>query len=203
MDLLLSGISLGFIFNAAPGAIFAESLRRGIAGGFRPALHVQLGSLTGDFIWAVAGLSGIAALLSVPQTAPVMALLSAALLLYLAWQSGRDALAPLPAFSSSASVASALGTGALLSLANPMNLSYWAAMGGVVGAIAQTPSAAAFGLFLTGFMISSVAWCFICAAVIAMARRFVNRAVWSVVNGTCAAGFLAFAVIVLRAGLGW
>ena len=33
---------LGLIFNAAPGAVFAETIRRGVDGGYRPALAVPM-----------------------------------------------------------------------------------------------------------------------------------------------------------------
>ncbi len=50
---------LGLIFNAAPGAVFAETIRRGVDGGYQPALAVQIGSLAGDAAWAILGLAGI------------------------------------------------------------------------------------------------------------------------------------------------
>src|SRR5437868_13715745 len=58
--LLASAVLLGLVFSATPGAVNAESLRRGIARGFRPALAVQLGSLMGDMVWAAVALSGMA-----------------------------------------------------------------------------------------------------------------------------------------------
>ena len=61
--LFISAFLLGLIFNAAPGAVFAETVRQGVRGGYRPALGVQLGSLVGDALWAVLGLVGIGLLL--------------------------------------------------------------------------------------------------------------------------------------------
>lgn len=52
--LFASAFLLGLIFNAAPGAVFAETVRQGVRGGFRPALAVPLGSLAGDALWAAA-----------------------------------------------------------------------------------------------------------------------------------------------------
>ncbi|WP_215201023.1 LysE family transporter, partial [Escherichia coli] len=48
-------------------AVFSETLRRGLTGGFRPALLVQLGSLIGDAVWALLGLTGLALLLGYEQ----------------------------------------------------------------------------------------------------------------------------------------
>ena len=59
ISLFFAAFVFGLIFNAAPGAVFAETVRRGIRGGFRPALAVQLGSLAGDTLWALLGLSGV------------------------------------------------------------------------------------------------------------------------------------------------
>ena len=58
IELFISAMALGFLFNAAPGAIFTESLRRGLKGGFKSALYVQFGSLVGDLfgqllVWEV------------------------------------------------------------------------------------------------------------------------------------------------------
>lgn len=61
--LFISALSVGFVFNAAPGAVFAETLRQSFKGGFRPALLVQIGSLAGDAVWAIIGLAGVGLLL--------------------------------------------------------------------------------------------------------------------------------------------
>ena len=59
----LAAMLLGFVFNAAPGAVFSETLRRGLRDGYKPALLVQIGSLVGDATWAALGLTGLALLL--------------------------------------------------------------------------------------------------------------------------------------------
>ena len=53
----------GFVFCLSPGAVLAETLRRGLLHGFTSALLVQIGSLVGDAAWAVIGLTGIALLI--------------------------------------------------------------------------------------------------------------------------------------------
>ena len=58
LELLGMAFLLGFIFNAAPGAVFAETVRRGMSGGYRVALSVQFGSLVGDAVWAILALPG-------------------------------------------------------------------------------------------------------------------------------------------------
>ena len=63
----LAAMLLGFVFNATPGAVFSETLRRGLRDGYKPALMVQIGSLVGDATWAAVGLTGLALLLDSAQ----------------------------------------------------------------------------------------------------------------------------------------
>ncbi|NUP64734.1 MAG: LysE family transporter, partial [Nonomuraea sp.] len=65
-EIFVLALWVGLVFNAAPGAVFSESLRRGMRGGFRPAFAVQVGSLAGDAVWALLGLAGVGALFTVP-----------------------------------------------------------------------------------------------------------------------------------------
>ena len=188
IELFVSAFALGFLFNAAPGAIFAESLRRGMVGGFAQAFAVQVGSLIGDLIWAVLGLLGAAAIFTLPLVAQPMAVLGAALLGWMAWQSLRDAIRPMPCLMSSGvqSRKSAFAAGAGLSLSNPMNIPYWAA----------------FFVFIAGFMASSFLWCFVCAAGIGWTRHYVSPVIWRVLNLTCAGGLLFFALLTLSRLIG-
>lgn len=198
LALFISAFLLGLLFNAAPGAIFAESLRRGIKGGFTPAFAVQIGSLIGDFAWAVLGLLGAAALFTLPYVALPLALAGAGLLFWLSWQSLRDAARPVPEFDPSAiKPGSAFAVGAALSLSNPLNITYWAALGGTVTALGVTdPGWAAFTIFLAGFMVSSVLWCFFCAGLIAVSRRYVGPILWMSINVGCAIGLAIFGYMV-------
>ena len=63
LTLLITAFVLGFVFNATPGPVFAQTVRQGVQGGFRSALAVQIGSLVGDAVWAVVGLVGVGLLL--------------------------------------------------------------------------------------------------------------------------------------------
>jgi len=57
---------MGIAFAAPPGAVTAETFRRGAHGGFAVALGVQLGSLVGDATYALLALAGLAALAQNP-----------------------------------------------------------------------------------------------------------------------------------------
>ncbi|EMR0203119.1 MAG: chemotaxis protein [Pseudomonas sp.] len=205
-ELFIYAFVLGLLFNAMPGAIFTESLRRGMRGGFRPALDVQIGSLAGDFIWAVLGLLGAAALFTIPYVEKPLAIVGAILLGWIAWQALLDGLSPMPTFDPSSSTVggrSAVTTGAALSLTNPQNITYWTGLGGTITALGvANPGWTAFAVFLVGFMASSVLWCFICAGAIAWTRRFIGPRTWTILNIGCAVGIAYFAGLVLFRTLG-
>ena len=98
IELFTSALALGFLFNAVPGAIFTESLRRGLQGGFKSALYVQFGSLVGDLTWAVLGLGGAAVLFEVTAIKIPLAIFGGLLLAWLAFNSFIDATKKIPRF---------------------------------------------------------------------------------------------------------
>src|SRR5437667_8498848 len=87
--LVAAAFILGFVFNATPGPVFAETVRQGIRGGFRSAFAVQLGSLVGDALWAAIGLIGVGLLLQMESLRFPISLASIVYLLWLAWSSWR------------------------------------------------------------------------------------------------------------------
>ena len=200
--LFASAFVLGLVFNAAPGAVFAETVRQGVRGGYRPALAVQLGSLVGDASWALLGLAGIGLVMQVDALRWPIGLAGAAYLLWLSWdswQAGRTEHRLDVSATTAATQKQALRRGMALSLTNPQNLAYWAAMGSALGALGVTqPGASDYGLFFAGFMTSSLLWCFVCAALV---DRLFRRAAthWSrFTYRCCAALLLALALGTLR-----
>lgn len=207
LALFLTALLLGFVFNAAPGAVFAETIRRGLRGGYRGALLVQVGSLTGDALWAVLGLVGVGLLARTEALRTPVALAGIAYLLWLAhdaWRasgaSSQDAatqggdMADLARGQGDAERA-ALRAGALLSLTNPHNVAYWAALGSAMGAAGVSdPRWTDYAIFFTGFMVSSVIWCFVCAALVA---RFFAGAHGRWARWTHRACALAFVLLAL------
>lgn len=200
--LFASAFVLGLVFNAAPGAVFAETVRQGVRGGYRPALAVQLGSLVGDASWALLGLAGIGLVMQVDALRWPIGLAGAAYLLWLSWDSWQAARTEHRLDASATAAATqqqALRRGMALSLTNPQNLAYWAAMGSALGAVGVTqPGASDYGVFFAGFMTSSLLWCFVCAALV---DRLFRRAAahWSrFTYRCCAALLLALALGTLR-----
>ncbi|MEV0380588.1 LysE family transporter [Nonomuraea sp. NPDC050643] len=93
-EIFMLALWVGLLFNAVPGAVFSESLRRGVRGGFRPAFAVQVGSLAGDAVWAVLGLAGVGALFTVPILRVPLTIAGCLLLGWLGLTALRDAAFP-------------------------------------------------------------------------------------------------------------
>lgn len=198
--LFVSAFFLGLIFNAAPGAVFAETVRQGVRGGYRPALAVQLGSLVGDALWAVLGLVGIGLLLQLDWLRWPIGVAGTLYLLWLARDSWRAAGAEFSvAMDAGSAQRTAVRAGVLLSVTNPQNIAYWAALGSAMGAVGvHEPSATDYGVFFAGFMVSSVVWAFVCAA---MVDRLFARSgsQWAKLTyRLCAVAFVALALGTLR-----
>ena len=175
IQILTTAFMLGLVFNAAPGAVFAETIKRSMSGGYREALFLQLGSLVGDALWAILGLLGIGVLLQSPAMQLPVAMAGAAYLAYLAWDSWAASNAPIQSSAShkaniktsAKSTQSATRAGVIISATNPQNIAYWAAIGSAFGALGITqPQPLDYALFFSGFMLSSLLWCFFCAALV-------------------------------------
>jgi len=89
LSTLVNGYILGWSVAWPPGPINAEMIRRGLlpkdrGGGFWSAWPIGLGACTGDFIWAFCVSVGAGALLNSVEIRRVLAIVSLALLLFLA-----------------------------------------------------------------------------------------------------------------------
>lgn len=198
--LFISAFFLGLVFNAAPGAVFAETVRQGVRGGFRPAFQVQAGSLVGDATWAVLGLAGIGMAMQLDALRWPLGLAGAAYLAWLSWDSWQAARVEHTMDAGTATAAQgALKKGMALSLTNPQNIAYWAAMGGAMGAVGVAhPGAADYAVFFAGFMVASVVWCFVCAAVVDRVFRRLGARWARFTYRLCAVALLALALGTLR-----
>ena len=65
--LFLSAVMLSIGYCATPRMVTAEALRRGLRGGFRPALAFQCGASIGGDLWAALGLLGGGAVAQYPM----------------------------------------------------------------------------------------------------------------------------------------
>lgn len=200
MSLFISSFILAIAFCAPPGVITAETVRRGAARGFIPALFVQFGSLVGDTTWAIIALTGLAFLVQNNVAKILLSLVGILLMLKLAWDAIKDARHGKELDTSpSTSTRGDFANGAFLSLGNPMNIVFWTGLGTTVFAsISGNPQPIHFATFFAGFLGGAISWCFIMAGLVAWGRKFVTPLFFRWVNLTCG---LALAFFALQ--LGW
>jgi chemosensory pili system protein ChpE len=200
MSLFISSFILAIAFCAPPGVITAETVRRGAARGFVPALFVQLGSLVGDTTWAIVALTGLAFIVQNPVARFALSLIGMLLMLKLAWDAIQDARHGKELeVSESGSQRSDFTNGAFLSLGNPMNIVFWTGLGTTVFAsISGTPQPADFAIFFAGFLGGAVLWCFVMAGLVAWGRQFVTPTFFRWVSFACA---IALGFFALQLGL--
>jgi len=195
--LFFAALLLGFLFNAAPGAVFAETIKVGVRGGFKPALAVQIGSLLGDAVWAILGLLGIGVLLQIDALRIPVGFAGVAYLLWLSFDSWKAANSELGVVSASDTEVTrdALKSGALLSLTNPQNIAYWAALGSALGSLGiADPEPIHYTIFFAGFMVSSIMWSFMCAAMVDRLFRNAGQKWAKLTYKVCALAFLLLAM---------
>ena len=199
--LVMTGIVFGVTYCAVPGSVNTESLRRGITEGFRPAFLIQTGSLLGDLLWAVLGLTGAALLLRIDALAIALTLVGAAFLFGLARDAFRRATAPDPTAGDVSRGGRPLLIGLMFSLANPAGLAFWTGMGGGLLATIDAPGPAQIMVLLTGFMVGAVLWCLSMPAAVAFGRRWVNPRLFRWVDALCGAALTVFGVRLLWNGV--
>jgi len=198
--LFLTAFGMGLAFCGPPGAVFAEALRRGLAGGFMAALTVEFGSLIGDAVWAVIGLSGAGLLLQQRQVGLVIGVAGVVLLAWLGAVALRDAWHGAIPAARSPSRRGDFSAGAALSLTNPQTVVYWIALGGTIRAlIGNAPGIDDMTVFFAGFMLACLVYSFMAAGMIAGARRWLTRRLYRAVNAVCGVALLGFAIVLADA----
>lgn len=193
--LLISSFILAISFCAPPGIITAETVRRGSARGFIPALYVQFGSLVGDTTWAIIALTGLAFLIENPIAKTTLSLIGILLMLKLAWDAFKDARDGKGLDASvSASARGDFASGAFLSLGNPLNIIFWTGLGTTVFAsIAGRPQPIHFAIFFTGFLAGAIVWCFVMAGLVAWGKQWMTKNFFRWVNLICSITLVYFA----------
>lgn len=193
-----SAVGLGIAYAAVPGVVNTEAMRRGFARGFRPALLVQVGALTGDAAWAAIALTGTAVLLRHEAVALVLGLAGAAFLFRLARTALIEAVAAAAPRGAAAGRGGDLTTGVIFSLANPAGLAFWAGLGG--GVVATSGDGLAVeraALFLLAFLAGALLWGCGMAALVGWGRRFAGPRIFRVINAVCGLALIWFGLRLL------
>lgn len=196
MIFFIQAFILGLLFNAAPGVVFTETIKRGINGGFFPALYVQIGSLAGDALWAILGLLGIGILLNIDILKYPLSIIGIIYLIYLAYDSFISSNIKYEKIVVSKSMKNnALKSGVFLSITNPQNIAYWAALGSSFGALGiAEPQTSHYFIFFFGFISSSILWCFVCALAVEKIFKYTNSVIKKYIFRICTIVFLYLAV---------
>jgi chemosensory pili system protein ChpE len=202
----LAGLLMAISFSAPPGPVAMETIRRGLGGGFRPALAVQLGSIIGDFTWCGLALLGLAPLVQVAWIRLLLSVAGVAVLLYLGAAGLRDAVRRKSAAAASdarPTHASAFRSGLVISMANPMAVAYWLSVGGALvaaGIAGTTPLQT--GTFVMGFLSGTIAWAFLMALAVRWGRQILTPVVFRWVTAGCSAALLIFGLSLAARMLG-
>jgi chemosensory pili system protein ChpE len=207
-EIIVPAILMGIAFAAPPGAVTAETFRRGARGGFALALGVQLGSLVGDVTYALLALAGLAALAQNSTLQFALGAFGALFLMYLAWSSFTSPLTPAPlpspdellrrgerGLGERGEVAAFL-SGMAISLANPWAIAFWLSLGGVLASLgvvgASTPQIA---VFFASFMFGVILWSLALAVIVGHLRGLMRPAIFRVVSIVCGVALGGFGVL--------
>ncbi len=192
---VLTGALIALSFSAPPGPVAMETIRRGLRGGFRPALNVQLGSIIGDFLWFMIALVGLGPLAQITWVRAPLAMAGVLMLLYLGACGIRDAIksSTIQNLEDATVKSGAFRSGMAISIANPMAVGYWLSVGGalVAAGVAGTTPIQTLS-FVMGFVVGVLAWAFIVAFAIRWGKRIINPMLFRLVNFACGAALLLF-----------
>lgn len=201
LPLMITGFLLGLAYSAVPGAVNTEALRRGIAGGFRPAALVQTGALLGDVGWAVLGLTGAVVLIQNDAIATLLGIAGAVLLFSLARSAIQGALSKQTHESGAIRQGSSFAIGVTFSIANPAGLAFWTGLGGGLLATRDRLSLAEMAALLLAFVVGSVVWGCGMSAVVTWGRRFAGGSLFRWVDAVCASALTYFGIRLLWSSL--
>ena len=190
---LINGLVLGWSVAWPPGPINAEMLRRSVlpvsrGGGFWSAWQLGLGACTGDFLWALAVMTGAGALLNTPRVRHILAAISFVLLLFLAgtfalgaWRAARSSRQ-----ESDSSVdekqrrRTGYPLGLTLALTSPWNLGFWLAVIGAQQSVTRNPGFANSLAFALSVVTGAVVWTLVFSIALKQGGKIFARTSWQV-----------------------
>jgi threonine/homoserine/homoserine lactone efflux protein len=175
-----------------PGPVNAEMLRRSVTppaqgGGFWPAWQIGLGACTADFLWALAVMTGAGALLDTPRVRQILAVVSLALLLFLA---GMFALGAWRAAHSWRAEKTIDGQGKIgrrgyllgfmMALTSPWNLGFWLAVIGGQQSLMRNPTFGNSLAFAACVVLGALGWTLVFSVALKQGARIFARPGWQV-----------------------
>ncbi len=195
---LINGFVLGWSVAWPPGPVNAEMLRRSVipraqGGGFWAAWQLGLGACTGDFLWALAVMTGTGAVLNTPRVRQILAVVSFLLLLFLggmfalgAWRAAHAMQGKVAAGSDAPSNGSRMTgrrgylLGLTLALTSPWNLGFWLAVVGGQQSVTRDPSVGNSVAFAGSVVLGAVVWTLVFSIAVKHGGRIFARPTWQV-----------------------
>ena len=202
---VLTGAMIAISFSAPPGPVAMETIRRGLRGGFLPALNVQLGSIIGDFMWFMIAMIGLGQLAQISIIRGVLAIAGIGLLLYLGFCGMRDAFkaSKLDQGGAIDTKKGAFRSGMAISIANPMAVGYWLSIGGTLVATGVAgQSGGQTASFVFGFVAGTFLWAFIMALAVRFGKQILHPNLFRVINFGCGAALMIFGITLASQMLG-
>ncbi len=197
LSTVITGALIAISFSAPPGPVAMETVRRGLRGGFTPALRVQLGSIIGDLMWCAIAMLGLAPLAQVPWLRLALGIAGVGLLIYLGAMGIRDSFkaSTFETHETGETKGGAFRSGMAISMANPMAVGYWLSVGGALvatGVVGSTPAQTAS--FIAGFLGGTFLWALLMAFAVRWSKQLMTPALFRVVNFSCGAALLVFGI---------
>lgn len=193
---LINGFVLGWSVAWPPGPVNAEMLRRSVmpasqGGGFWSAWRLGLGACTGDFIWAMAVMTGAGALLNTPRIRQILAVVSFLLLLFLAgmfalgaWRAAHSAGDEIPTEGGPSKTGKPTPgrrgyvLGLTLALTSPWNLGFWLAVIGGQQSVTSDSSLANSLAFAGAVVLGAVVWTLVFSVAVKQGGKIFARPAW-------------------------
>lgn len=199
----LTGAMIAISFSAPPGPVTMETIRRGLRGGFSPALRVQLGSIIGDFMWFLIALIGLGQLAQIAVIRGALAIIGVGLLLYLGFCGIRDTFkSAAPGVEQGSAIdmkQGAFRSGLAISIANPMAIGYWLSIGGTLVATGIAgQSGGETASFVLGFVAGTFAWAFMMAFAVRFGKQILHPNLFRTINFVCGAALMIFGIALAR-----
>jgi threonine/homoserine/homoserine lactone efflux protein len=206
---LINGFVLGWSVAWPPGPVNAEMLRRSViphasGGGFWAAWQLGLGACTGDFLWALAVMTGAGTLLNTPRVRQILAVISFLLLLFLAGMFALGAWRSARASRSNAFAGSDPGKGRrmtgrrgyllgfTLALTSPWNLGFWLAVIGGQQSLIRHPSIGNSLAFAGAVVLGAVVWTLVFSIAVRQGGRIFARPAWQAATQAITALLMLF-----------
>ena len=191
---ILSGIIMGVVYAATPGPVNVETIRRGLEGGLLDALAVQTGSAVGRITYALLALFGAGLVLQDAGWQLISGVFGVTVLFYLGITTIRDGQARAGQLVRPTADGTPdrrhFVTGATLSLANPLAVVFWLAIG---SRVVQQPGLNGV-TFLTGFFAGCMLTSLLVALLASFCRHWFSTRTTLAISWACGLVLIGFGI---------